>query len=77
MKDSRTPQEIEQDRKRIADHGWQMIQEDLHDLRRRYPEEDDSSYQWWENGVEYRSWNGVKSEYRSAGTDWRWRRWEE
>ncbi len=36
------------------------------------PEDDDGSYQWWENGVEYRSWNGVKSEYRSKETNWSW-----
>lgn len=64
------------EQQRISDHDWRMTQEDLRDLRRRYPEEDDGSYQWWENGVEYRSWNGVKSEYRNAETDWKWKPWK-
>ena len=64
------------EQQRISDHDWRMIQEDLRDLKRRYPEEDDGSYQWWENGIEYRSWNGVKSEHRSAETDWKWKPWK-
>lgn len=76
MKKTRDDRRENIERKRIADHQWQMVQEDLRDLSRRYPEEDDGSYQWWENGVEYRSWNGVKSEYKGAETNWRWMPWK-
>jgi hypothetical protein len=50
-----------------------LTREELEDLKSTACEEDDGSYQWWENGVEYRSWNGVKSDYRSAETEWRWK----
>jgi hypothetical protein len=51
----------------------QMSDKDFDDLKKGCCDEGDGSYQWWENGVEYRSWNGVKSDYHSAETQWRWK----
>ncbi|MDB5236988.1 MAG: hypothetical protein JWL88_90 [Parcubacteria group bacterium] len=51
----------------------QMSDAEYKDLMKEGCDEGDGSYQWMENGIEYRSWNDVKSEYRSAETQWRWK----